>query len=566
MLKAEELNKRTLDEVVNKSCEKHGEKIALASVKGDKISYAELLEKVNKVASFLLSRGINKGDKVAILAENQINWGVAYFAVTKIGAILVPIMKEFQPYEIKHILRHSESKAIFVSSKQYEKLTELECEFLETVVLIEDFSLVPKETEADFVKSVINQGKKEFQKIFDKALEFVGLKDFNINEDDLALLVYTSGTTGNSKGVMLTHGNIVSDALATSVFVPFSDNEVLLSVLPLFHTMESTVGFLTPIIIGATVYYLDKPPTATSLVPALRKVRPTVMVSVPLIIEKIYRGKILREINSSSLLSALYKFSPLRKAINKKAGKKLLDTFGGRLRLFALGGAPLSRDVEIFLREAKFPYAMGYGLTETSPLCTASDVHETKLGSAGYPLSGVSVRIASEDPQKIEGEIQIKGPNVMKGYYKDPERTAEVFTDDGWFKTGDLGIIDEDGYLFIKGRSKNMFLGANGKNIYPEEIETVINQHPAVAESLVVNRDGKIVALVFLNPDELEERFGISKKNGSEVRKIKENVLNEIFKFVNERVPTFSKLNKIEEQKEEFIKTPTHKIKRFMYK
>ncbi len=566
MIKADELKKRTLDEVITKTCEKHASKIALANVKGEKITYSEFLERVKKIASFLLSQGVGKNDKIAILAENQINWGVAYFATTIIGAVLVPIMKEFQSYEIKHILRHSESKAIFISKNLYGKLADINCELLEITIFIEDFSLLPPETKPDLVKSVLKEGKREFQKILDKALSFVGLKDFDIREDDLALLVYTSGTTGNSKGVMLTHSNVVSDALATSVFVPFRENEVLLSILPLFHTMESTVGFLTPLIIGASIYYLDKPPTATSLLPALRKVRPTVMVSVPLIIEKIYRDKILREINASKLVSNLYKVSFLRKAVNKKAGKKLMETFGGRLRLFALGGAPLSRDVELFLREAKFPYAVGYGLTETSPLCTASDVHETKIGSAGYSLNEISVKVDSEDPENIEGEILIKGPNVMRGYYKDPERTAEVFTEDGWFRSGDLGVIDKDGYLFIKGRSKNMFLGANGKNIYPEEIETVINQHPYVAESLVVNRDGKIVALVFLNPDVLEDEFKISRLTQNEAKKLKEGLLKEIFKFTNERVPTFSKINKIEEQNEPFVKTPTHKIKRFLYK
>ncbi len=565
MLKAEEISKQTLNEIIDKTTEKHAGKLALVNLNGEQLTYARFAERINKIATFLEAQGISKGDKVAILAENQVNWGVAYFAVTKIGAILVPIMKEFQPYEIKHILMHSESRALFVSKKLYDKFADTECKNIETVIFIEDFSIAPNEENPDLIKTAIKEGKKSFKKALDLALDFVGLKNPEINENDLALLVYTSGTTGNSKGVMLTHKNIVSDALATSVFIEFEEDEVMLSLLPLFHTMESTVGFLTPLILGATIYYLDKPPTPASLIPALRKVRPTVVVSVPLIIEKIVRGKIFREINSSKLLRTVYKIPFVRKRINEKAGKKLLDTFGGRLKLFALGGAPLARDVEHFLREAKFPYAMGYGLTETSPLCTASDVDETKLGSAGYPLKGISVRIDSENPEQIEGEIQIKGPNVMKGYYKDPERTATVFTDDDWFKSGDLGIIDKDGYLFIKGRSKNMFLGSNGKNIYPEEIETVINRHPATGESLVVNRDGKIVALVYLNPEYLDDEYSISKLNIAEANKIKAELLKEIFRFTNERVPTFSKLNAIEEQVEPFVKTPTHKIKRYLY-
>ena len=365
---------------------------------------------------------------------------------------------------------------------------------------------------------------------------------------------------------MLTHKNIVYDAKATIKLVGINQTDVLLSILPLFHTIESTLGFLTPLMVGASIYYMKKPPTPTSLVAALGKVRPTVMLAVPLIIEKIYKGKILKEINKKSITKKAYSFPLSRKIINKKAGKKLMETFGGRMKMFCMGGAPLSNEVEQFLKEGKFPYTIGYGLTETSPLVTGTPPERAKFGSCGDVLEGMEVKIDSSDPNKIEGEVLIKGPNVMQGYYKDEERTKEVFTDDGWFRSGDLGIIDKDGYLYIKGRSKNMILGANGKNIYPEEIESVINQQEFVAESVVIERNGKLVALVHLDQEAMDDLLGTGKMSDSEARKLIDNILKKIMEKTNTLVPSFSKINFIELQPEPFIKTPTHKIKRFLYK
>ncbi len=561
-----DLEKLTIAEVLKNSIGKYADNIALASIDGNRISYKELGEKVNQVSDFLRSRGIVKGDRVALLAENSPNWGIAYLSIVTIGAIAVPIMTEFQPTEIKHILIHSESKAIFVSSKLFEKIEDLELNFLESKILLDDFILVPEDTKSDIIKDALQNSKVELNRILDKALSYVGLKSEEVEEEDLAALLYTSGTTGNSKGVMLTHKNIVSDSEATIQLVNITQDDVFLSVLPLFHTMESTLGFITPLNVGASIYYTKKPPTPTSLVAALKKVRPTVMLSVPLIIEKIYKGRILKEINSKGIVKKAYSVPFLRKLINKSAGKKLMETFGGRLRMFTMGGAPLSSEVELFLKEAGFPYAMGYGLTETSPLVTGTHPNDVRFGSSGKTLNGMDVKIESENPEKIEGEVLIKGPNVMKGYYRDEERTKEVLTDDGWFRSGDLGIVDKDGYLFIKGRSKNMILGANGKNIYPEEIETVINSQEFVAESIVLERDGKIIALVHLDQEAMDDLLGAGKMSDAEANELIDKILKDIMKKTNEFVPSFSRINKIEHQPEPFIKTPTHKIKRYLYK
>ena len=559
------LDKMTIDEILSRSVNLYSNKIALSGIEGNAISYTEFNNKIQKISSFLKEQGIVSEDRVAIISENTPNWGVAYFAITTMGAVAVPIMTEFQSADIHHILRHSGSKAIFISAKLYEKIEEFRSDILNTYILLDDFSIIPHDKETDLISTKLKEGKREFSKILDAALKFVGVKHEDVKEDDLAAIVYTSGTTGHSKGVMLTHKNIVFDAIATSEFVHTTTEDRMLSQLPLAHTMECTLGLIFPILVGVSVYYLEKPPTASILLPALKKVKPTIMISVPLIIEKIYKMKILPEINRKAVTRNLYKVPMMRKKINKVAGKKLKETFGGSLRMFCIGGAALAPDVEKFLTEAKFPYAMGYGLTETSPLVTGTDNFGVRTGASGTVLYGMEVKIVDPDETTGEGEVYIKGPNVMKGYYKDPEKSKEVLTDDGWFKAGDLGYLDKDGYLFLKGRSKNVIIGSNGKNIYPEEIESVINENSFVLESVVYDSEGKIIARVHLNYEELDEEFGSSDVKESETRKKIDQLLNDILTNVNNRVSTFSKLNKIIEQPEPFEKTPTKKIKRYLY-
>ena len=560
----EEITKFTIPSILKTSVNKYSDRTCVSGIDKDKLTYKEFGDKVDSVSNFLKENGLIPGDKVAILSENQPNWGVAYVAVTSMGAVAVPIMTEFHESEVHHCLRHSESKAIFVSAKYYEKIAEKKFEDLTTIILMDDFSIIPPDTNKDILKDVISTGKKEFAKIKAAALKLAGIIKDEVKEDDLATIIYTSGTTGHSKGVMLTHKNIVYDAYATTKLVDINKEDRMLSILPLFHTIESTLGLITPIMTGASVYYIDKPPTAAVLLPAMQKVKPTILLAVPLIIEKIYHMRVMPEINKKAIVRGLYKLAPLRKRLNKIACGKLKKTFGGELKMMCIGGAALSEEVERFLREGGFPYAIGYGLTETSPLVTGTGPATTVFRSAGKPLIGMQLKIDNPDPDTGEGEVLIKAPNVMKGYYKDSEKTNAVLIGDGWFRTGDLGVMKND-YLFIKGRSKNVIIGSNGKNIYPEEIESIINSFESVLESLVYESDGKLVARVHLNYELLEELHGMQKIEESKAREKINEIIRDLLKQVNERISTFSRLNKIIEQAEAFEKTPTHKIKRYLY-
>ncbi len=395
-------------------------------------------------------------------------------------------------------------------------------------------------------------------------MRFAG-RSHPVAEEDLASIIYTSGTTGNSKGVMLTHKNIVSDAIATKQIIRLDETDRLVSILPLSHAYECTLGFVLVLYAGASVYYLDKPPTARAMLPALEKIKPTIMCSVPLVIEKIYKTKVLPTFTQKRTMRALYKNPFLRRTLNRAAGKKLLRFFGGELHDFCIGGALLAADVEQFLREAKFPYAIGYGLTETSPLIAGTDSHNTVLRATGKPLQGVEMKIDKPHQGTGEGEILVRGPMVMKGYYRDPERTQAVLSEDGWFRTGDLGVFDEAGYLYIKGRVKNMILGPSGENIYPEEIEEAINENPDVLESLVYECGGQICARVYLNYEELDREFTSLKMSDSEIKEEIGKKLEALRREVNSRLKSFSRINRIIEQTSPFEKTPTLKIKRFLY-
>jgi long-chain acyl-CoA synthetase len=339
----------------------------------------------------------------------------------------------------------------------------------------------------------------------------------------------------------------------------------LLSILPLSHTYECTLGLVTPLYAGASVYYLDRPPTAAALLPALESVRPTVMLSVPLVIEKIFKTKIHPQLTANAILRGLYHIPLVRKKLHAVAGKKLLKTFGGELRMFCVGGAPLAPDVELFLREAGFPYAMGYGLTETAPLVAGTNPGKSRYRSTGPALPGTEIRIDRPDPNTGEGEILIKGPTVMKGYYKDPARTAELIGADGWFRSGDLGVFDRDGYLYIKGRLKNMILGPNGKNIYPEELESIINEFDLVLESLVYEQAGQIVARIYLNYEEFERALTDATRPESELRKEIARLMERLKGEINQRLPSYARIQRMIEQTEPFEKTPTQKIKRHLY-
>ncbi len=535
----------TLPALLSRSVEKYADLPAVAFVDETPLTYAEFDKRRLAIVAMLEKMDIQPGDRIALLSANMPNWGITYFAIVSMGAIVVPILPDFSSGEIENVLLHSEAKAIFISTNLKAKIEGLKPDTLQHRILIDDFSLLE------------TTGKKiQFKEDAQPA------KEYKVTEDDLAAIIYTSGTTGKSKGVMLTHKNISSNAVASRSIQEIVPGDRFLSVLPLSHTYENTIGFILPIISGASIFYIKKPPTPAVLLPALKSVRPTLMLTVPLIIEKIYRSKVMPAFKKNWLVKSLYAIPPLRKKMNTIAGKKLKDTFGGELKFFGIGGAKLDKTVEKFLREAKFPYAIGYGLTETSPLLAGVNPLRTKLQSTGPPLEGVTLKI--HDPGKFtgEGEIYAKGPNVMKGYYKEPELTREVMTEDGWFKTGDLGILDETNYLFIRGRSKNVIIGPGGENIFPEDIESVINNFKHVAESLVIQQKGKLVAMVHFNREEIEEKYQAMKED---VEKKYEELKKELQEYVNARVSKFSKIQEVILQKEEFVKTATKKIKRFLY-
>lgn len=538
----------TIPSFLNHSIENNGGRLSLGFVGEKPMTYNELGDSVSSVISLLEKNGIRKDDKVAILSSNMPNWGVAYFTVTSMGAVVVPILPDFTPDEIANVLEHSGAVAIFVSGSLLPKISNYSNENLRLTIATDDFSIVSGREDCAFTPGTVPENS------------------YSVSEDDIAAIIYTSGTTGKSKGVVLTHKNLCFTVEGSYKIQNVGPDDVFLSILPLSHTYEQTLGLLLGIFNGAAIYYLRKAPTPSVLLPALEEVRPTLMLSVPLIMEKIYFGKIVPTFQKNGIISFLYNIRAIRKVLNRAAGKKLYKTFGGRLKFFGIGGAKVNSVVEKFLIEARFPYAIGYGLTETSPLLAGTMVHKTSLGSTGPAMAGVTLRINDPNPATGEGEIWAKGDNVMKGYFRDPQLTSEVITPDGWFRTGDLGTITKDGYLHIRGRLKSMIVGSSGENIYPEEIESVINNLPPVIESLVVQKKGKLVAMVHLNLEELETKYRQLKKEYSEkAEEMIDEYLEEIRCYVNSKVNKFSQIHSVVYQPVPFQKTATLKIKRFLY-
>jgi long-chain acyl-CoA synthetase len=543
------ISKFTFPAIFKETMRKYGDHNAYAFVGEEPKTYNEAGKEISALTALLEKLGIKPGDKVALLSNNMPNWSSAYFSITFMGAVAVPILPDFSATEVGNVLTHSGARAIFISTSLLSRLEGFKSDDLKTGILVDDFSILFSD---------------------DKSLGFdpdsVPEKIYEVAEDDLASIIYTSGTTGRSKGVMLTHKNISFNASKGMVIQSVDENDKFLSVLPLSHSYENTLGLILPLLGGSCVYYLRKPPTPAVLIPAMAEVKPTLMLTVPLIMEKIYFNKILPTFRDKWILRILYKISFIRKKLNAVAGKKLYQTFGGNLKFFGIGGAKLNKAVEKFLIEAKFPYAIGYGLTETAPLLAGANPQKAVLDSTGPSIEGIELKINNPDKKSGEGEIWARGANVMKGYYKEPDMTREVLSPDGWFKTGDLGVFDENKNLYIKGRLKNMIVGASGENIYPEEIESVINNFRYVAESLVIQQKGKLVAYVHLNLEELEKKYQNLKEDMTRQYEIKkEELLRELQEYVNSKVNKFSQINKVIHQSVPFQKTATLKIKRFLY-
>lgn len=504
---------------------------------GQEYSYSGFDDACRNLSRTLANFGVSTYDKVAIFSENMPNWSVAFFSAAAFGRIAVPMLTGLTPNEIENILVHSDAKALYVSSKLLPKVPEHLLARMSIVILTDDLSVLRCDDAAYTCDGRISMPQP----------------------DDIAALIYTSGTTGAAKGVMLSHRNLCANVLAAWKAHKVRKRDVFLSILPMAHAYELSLGVLYPFSVGARVYYISKPPTASVLMPVMKKIRPTVMLSVPLIMEKVYRSSVVPTVKASPFLMWLKGWAP--GLLDWLIGKKLHKSFGGRIHFFGIGGAKLDPVVEDFLHRARFPYAIGYGLTETAPLISNACVGKTRVGSIGVPAYGVQMRLDNVNPDTGEGEIVAKGPQVMRGYYKDYQRTLDVIKD-GWFHTGDLATVDSKGRYYIKGRMGNMILGPSGENIYPEEIEDVINSIDGVNESLVVQRNGKLVALVKFDDNILDWNFEGEDKFIKSLEERRKAVMD----YVNSHVNKNSKIGEVNVKKEPFVKTATMKIKRFLYK
>ena len=528
-------------------------------------TYQELKEKAGRLSILLDSYGVGSGDKVAILSAGHPNWIAAFFSATAFGRVAVPLLPDFSPSVVANVLAHSEAKALFVSAKCYEKLSAETLAALSLVIDIDTLEPIAgnKMVEEGANSSVTGASAATVEAAGTSAKAEAAASAAETSAaapDDLAVLIYTSGTTGNAKGVMLTHRNFMATLRTCYTIFVIGPEDSMLSALPLAHAYELSLGLLYPFSAGTCVYYLPKAPSPAVLTHALKVVRPTAMLVVPLIIEKVYRGAVLPRIRNSKALSLLDRIChPL---LCRLVGKGMVRSFGGRIKFVGIGGAKLDVTVEQFLKTARFPYVIGYGLTECCPLLSiAFGGRVPKAGSIGLPVHGVSMRLDNVNPGTGEGEIVATGGNIMKGYYKDPEKTASVFTADGWFRTGDLGAVDKKGNYYIKGRLGNMIVGPSGENIYPEDIEKVIMELPQVEECIVLSRQGRLVALVKMH----EEAIDIAHRDKPSVMEEVEKLRAQMLGYINSRVNASSRLSTLQFMTEPFDKTATLKIRRFVY-
>ena len=546
---------RSLNKIFENNFKEHWNYPALSNYNGERLQYRDVARRIEKLHIVFEECGLNKGDKVAICGRNQANWAVVYLATLTYGAVIVPILHEFKESSVHHIVTHSESRILFVGDHMWEGLSEIEMPHLEAVILISDFS-IPYAKEMHIIECHERLNER-FGKKYPKSFGPEHIH-YHIDEpDELAMINYTSGTTGFSKGVMLPYRSLWSNALfAREVLPEVSSGDDVVSMLPMAHVYGMAFEFIYEMTVGAHVHFLTRMPTPKIIMEAFAKVRPKIIVAVPLIIEKIYKNKLQPLLNKMSM-RVLLRLPVIEQKIRSKMHDTLVEVFGGNFVEVIIGGAPFNREAEMFFKKIGFPFTVGYGMTECGPIITYAPWRKNKTFSCGYAAPRMEVRIDSPDPIHIPGEIQTRGDNVMLGYYKDPDTTAAAFTKDGWLRTGDMGVMDEEGFVFIKGRCKSMILGPSGQNIYPEEIESLLDNMPFVSESLVIERDGKLVALVFPN-------FELAAEAQLTDHHIQE-IMEENLRILNEEQPNFAKVTKIQIFPEEFEKTPKKSIKRYLY-
>ena len=525
---------------------------ALSDYRGENFTFANFATEIARLHTIYRLLNVKNGDKIALAAKNSSRWAMAFLATTTYRAVAVPILCDFTPEAITRLTAHSDSAVLFTEPKIWEEMEIEKMPEVRIVINLENYSILylrEKEKMAQ-IKEALN----EIPAVYPEEKKYEVVKYGSLELEDLAIINYTSGTTSQPKGVMLTSANISANIDFALNNIPVEEGDKIISMLPLAHMYGMAFEFIYPICGGGHVYFLGKTPTPTLLMQALAEVKPYLLITVPLVIEKIFKGKIL-PLLGKPLIKILSHTPGLNKVIYGKIRKQLLTTFGGNLRSIILGGAALNPAIEKVMRKVKLPYTVGYGMTECAPLLSYAPWNTFKMGSCGRAVDGLDLRIDSDNPQKRVGEIQAKGPNVMVGYYKNEEATSAAFTEDGYLRTGDLGIIDKQGNVFIRGRSKCMILGANGQNIYPEEVEALLNTLPHVAESLIVERDKRLVALVSLSADDLALEEATIKAELEQTRK-----------EANALLPSYSQISSIEIIREGFAHTPKHSIKRFLYK
>ena len=548
----------SFNELIEKSVIEHWDLDALTDYKGKTLQYHDVARKIEKIHIMFEASGVQKGDRIALCGRNSSMWAAAFLATLTYGAVAVPVLHEFTPEQIHNIVNHSESKILFVGDVVATEIDATKMPALEGIIYLPDLSLTLSRTEKlTYAREHLNEmfGKKYPKYFRPEHVHYYREQ----SPDELALINYTSGTTGNSKGVMIPYRAMWSNAdFARSVLgATVKPGSHIISILPMAHMYGMAFELIFEFIAGAHVFYLTRMPSPAIIAQALAEVKPALMIAVPLIIEKIIRKRVFPKIQTNRM-KLLLNTPVIQKKVKEKICEQVMQAFGGNIYQVIIGGAALNREIEMFLKDINFPFTVGYGATECAPIIGYSDWKEFVPTSCGKPALHQEVRIDSVDPENVPGEILTKGPNVLLGYYKNEEATRQVLDADGWFHTGDLGTMDADQNIYIKGRSKNMLLGSNGQNIYPEEIEDKLNSLPLVSECLVVQRGGKLVGLVYPDLEEAKE-LGL---NDADIK----NLMEENRKKLNELTPAYCKLSDIEILNEEFIKTPKRSIKRYLYK
>ena len=548
----------SFNELIEKSVIEHWDLDALTDYKGKTLQYHDVARKIEKIHIMFEASGVQKGDRIALCGRNSSMWAAAFLATLTYGAVAVPVLHEFTPEQIHNIVNHSESKILFVGDVVATEIDATKMPALEGIIYLPDLSLTLSRTEKlTYAREHLNEmfGKKYPKYFRPEHVHYYREQ----SPDELALINYTSGTTGNSKGVMIPYRAMWSNAdFARSVLgATVKPGSHIISILPMAHMYGMAFELIFEFIAGAHVFYLTRMPSPAIIAQALAEVKPALMIAVPLIIEKIIRKRVFPKIQTNRM-KLLLNTPVIQKKVKEKICEQVMQAFGGNIYQVIIGGAALNREIEMFLKDINFPFTVGYGATECAPIIGYSDWKEFVPTSCGKPALHQEVRIDSVDPENVPGEILTKGPNVLLGYYKNEEATRQVLDADGWFHTGDLGTMDSDQNIYIKGRSKNMLLGSNGQNIYPEEIEDKLNSLPLVSECLVVQRGEKLVGLVYPDLEEAKE-LGL---NDADIK----NLMEENRKKLNELTPAYCKLSDIEILNEEFIKTPKRSIKRYLYK